>query len=169
MTAGGGTVTHATDVSDAHGRATAGRWILGPSVGVNTVVASADGARSVRFNAEGVTFPTGVAVPTGTFQLVTVDGNPLPFPGWIDQIPLVGGTISLTDSWNFKLVLQMDFNGSAIESQIGGIFVPRLPSSFLFYTRGRPWENGTIQGDTLTIPFSPTGELLLEFIKAKSE
>src|SRR5258708_30972709 len=73
VTAGGGSISNVTTVSGPQGRATAGAGTLGPSLGVNTVGGSVDGVGSVQFEAEGV------PVPAGTFQLVTIDGFPIPY------------------------------------------------------------------------------------------
>lgn len=164
VVAGGGAVTHSTDISDAQGRATAGQWILGVSAGANTLVANVEGAGPVQFHAEGV------AVPAGTFQLVTVNGEPLPFPDWLDGIPLVGGTFRLTASKAFELVLVETFFDSPFELQTEGSFVPRLPSSFSFYVGTRHWHDGTIRGDTLTVNWADGDDpLTLVFIKETSQ
>jgi len=165
VTAGGGSVAHATAISGPEGRATAGQWVLGRSAGVNSLVASVNGAGSVRFDAEGV------AVPTGTYKLATVNGDSLPFPEWLDQIPLVGATLTLSSSRTFTLVVQTTFANSLVEWQTVGSFVPRLPGSLSFYLGTALWKEGTLQENELILDWAPdvTGSLTLKFIKENSQ
>lgn len=51
VTAGGGTITGATQVTDANGIARVGRWTLGGSAGTNVLTATISGAAPVTFTA----------------------------------------------------------------------------------------------------------------------
>ena len=57
VTGGGGTVTGASQVTDASGKATVGEWVLGPNTGGNTLTASVAGSgitgNPVTFTATG--------------------------------------------------------------------------------------------------------------------
>jgi YVTN family beta-propeller protein len=57
VTAGGGSVTAATQQSSATGVATLGSWTLGKTAGANTVTASSAGLPSVTFSATGTAGP----------------------------------------------------------------------------------------------------------------
>jgi len=75
VTSGGGTVTAGTQTTDASGIATAGQWVLGPNLGINTLTASAAGAgfvgNPVTFVATG-TAPASVAAISAVTQSGTV-------------------------------------------------------------------------------------------------
>lgn len=148
VTAGGGSISNVTTVSGPQGRATAGAWTLGTSAGVNTVVGTVDGIGSVQFTAEGV------PVPTGTFQLATIDGFHIPFayayPFSSDTI--VAGTFTLTSAKVYTFVLQVDTSdGLMNQEETSGGFAPKLPKGLTFYLNGFPWIDGTLDGDTLTV------------------
>jgi adhesin/invasin len=68
VTAGGGTVTGGTVVTDASGVATATSWTFGVTAGLNTVTASAAGLPSVIFSSTTTGIPTQVAVFNGNNQ-----------------------------------------------------------------------------------------------------
>jgi len=147
VTAGGGSISNATTLSGPQGRATAGAWTLGPSVGVNTVVGSVDGVGSVQFKAEGV------PVPAGTFQLTTVDGLPLPFTDSGFDV-VVGGTFTLTAARAYTLVLRIKTSDGVVNSETSGTFAPKWPGGLSFYFNGFPRIDGTLAGDTLTAGIS---------------
>lgn len=68
VTAGGGSVTGGTVVTDASGVATVTSWTFGVTAGLNTVTASAAGLPSVIFSATTTGIPTQVAVFNGNNQ-----------------------------------------------------------------------------------------------------
>lgn len=57
---GGGAVEGATQITNAFGIATVGRWILGRNFGLNRVLASSPGLPSVAFQLRGIAPDTGV-------------------------------------------------------------------------------------------------------------
>lgn len=146
VTAGGGSVANATTISGPQGRATAGRWTLGPSLGLNTVVGSVDGVGSIQFKA------VTVAVPTGTFQLATIDGSSLPFIDiWGFYRVVVGGTFILASDRTYSYVLRVRGpDGSIVdEEKVSGSFAPR-ETGLSFLSGAWTWADGRIQGDSLT-------------------
>jgi hypothetical protein len=68
VTQGGGTVTGATQTTDANGFATVGTWTLGPAAGLNALTAAVSGLTPVQFLALG----TG---PGGVTQMTLSAGN----------------------------------------------------------------------------------------------
>jgi len=74
VTAGGGTVTAATQQSSATGEATLGSWTLGTTAGANTVTASATGVTSVSFSATGTAGPVA-AVTVDSLSLVVLEAK----------------------------------------------------------------------------------------------
>lgn len=146
VTAGDGSVSNATTLSGPQGRATAGAWTLGPSLGVNTVVGSIDGVGSVQFKAEAV------PVPSGTFQLTTVDGFPLPFTTVVGFDTVLGGTFTLTAARAFSFAEQIrDSDGAVIEGNVSGAFTAKSPKGLSFFSNGFEVLEGTLEGDTLTV------------------
>lgn len=148
VTAGGGSVENATTISGPQGRATAGNWTLGPSFGLNTLVGSVDGVGSVQFSA--MTVP----VPTGTYQLATIDAAPLPFTdiGNNSRV-VVGGTFILASDRTFSYVLRVRASDGAVVDQekLSGSFAPRKPTGLSFFAEGWPWADGAVQGDALVV------------------
>ncbi len=148
VTAGGGTVLNKTFVSGPQGRATAGGWVLGESLGGNTLVASVQGIESIEFKAEGI------AVPTGTFELKSVDGKPLPFIN-TQSFPAVetsGGAFVLSSTGTYSTFFDLrDGTDDVWRSESSGEFYPRGPSELVFYIKDVAWATGRIDGDTLTI------------------
>ena len=75
VTSGGGTVTGATQTTDASGIATVGQWVLGPNLGINTLTATAAGSgfvgNPVTFVATG-TAPSSVAAISAVTQSARV-------------------------------------------------------------------------------------------------
>src|SRR5260221_9055215 len=144
VTAGGGSVSNATTISGPQGRATAGAWTLGSTVGVNTVVGSVDGVGSVEFKAEGV------PVPAGTFQLATIDGFPLPYAYPFSLDSMVAGTFSLTSPKVYTFVLQVhSSDGMLNQGETSGEFTPNFPRGLTFNLIGFPCINVTLNADTL--------------------
>ena len=82
VTAGGGSITGATQQSSAAGVATVGSWTLGKTAGANTVTASATGLPSVSFTATGSAGPVAalsvsplsMVLGTGLTRQLTVNG-----------------------------------------------------------------------------------------------
>jgi hypothetical protein len=56
VASGGGSVTGGVVTTDSSGRATVGSWVLGPNMGPNTLLASANGVSSVAITAFGMLF-----------------------------------------------------------------------------------------------------------------
>ena len=160
VTAGGGSISYATTVSGPRGRATAGAWTLGPLVGVNTVVGSVDGVGSVQFKADGV------AVPSGTFQLATVDGFPLPFNSPADFNVVLGGTFTLTGARAYSFVERIrNSDGVVIQGETSGRFTAKWPGSLSFLSpNGFPWIDGTLDGDSLTVGFWDGNDSLHSYV-----
>src|SRR5688572_1231093 len=77
VSAGGGTVTGGTQVTDASGVATLTSWTFGATAGLNTVTASAAGLPSVIFSSTTTGVPTQVAVFNGNNQ-AAVQGTAVP-------------------------------------------------------------------------------------------
>jgi hypothetical protein len=150
VTGGGGSVANATTISGPQGRATAGNWTLGPVLGRNTLAGSVDGVGSIQFSA------TSVAIPTGTFQLATIDGASLPFTdiGNNSRV-VVGGTFILTSDRKYSSVIHVRTSDGAIVDQdkVSGDFGPRKPAGLSFFYEGWPWADGAVQGDTLVAYF----------------
>jgi adhesin/invasin len=68
VTAGGGTLSGATQVTNINGIATVTSWTFGSVAGINTVVASATGLPSVTFNATTTGVPSQVVAFAGNNQ-----------------------------------------------------------------------------------------------------
>ena len=80
VVAGDGSVTGGARITDANGYATAGEWTIGPRVGRNVLLASADGLPMVALTASAVTGSPGrVMHRSGDAQFATV-GKPVPIP-----------------------------------------------------------------------------------------
>ncbi len=101
VTSGGGTVTAGTQTTDANGVATAGQWVLGPNLGINTLTASADGSgfvgNPVTFVATG-TAPASVAAISAVTQSGTV-ATAVPSPPSVivkdaSQVGVAGVTVT---------------------------------------------------------------------------
>src|SRR4029450_2901873 len=77
VTGGGGTVTGASQVTDASGKATIGEWVLGPNTGANTLTASVAGSgitgNPVTFTATGT--GGGPAPDTAVVRFATYWGG----------------------------------------------------------------------------------------------
>jgi hypothetical protein len=73
---GGGTVEGATQVTNAFGIATVGRWILGRNFGVNRVVASSASLPPVTFQLRGIAPDTGIVA----FDIADPAGDTAPRP-----------------------------------------------------------------------------------------
>ncbi len=110
VTGGGGSLSGATVVSNAAGTATVGSWTLGPTVGPNTLSATAPAIPAVTFTASGTagaaaaialnagdnqTATVATAVGTAPSVLVTdAGGNPV--AGQVVTFAVTGGGGSLT-------------------------------------------------------------------------
>jgi adhesin/invasin len=77
VTAGGGSLVGAVDTTGINGIATVASWLLGPTPGVNTVVASAVGLPSVTFTATSVGPATQAQAFAGNNQ-AAVQGTAVP-------------------------------------------------------------------------------------------
>ncbi|MFN2603340.1 MAG: Ig-like domain-containing protein [Gemmatimonadaceae bacterium] len=162
VTEGGGSVSNATTISGPQGRASAGAWTLGPSIGENAVVGSVDGVGSIRFKAEGV------PVPTGTFQLTTIDGFPLPFRWPPNEDLIIGGTFTLTGAKAYSFVERVrTVDGAEIQGETVGKFAPKGADGFSFYLNGFPWIDGKLEGDKLTLGVWDDSDLIHVYEFAK--
>ncbi|MEW5915280.1 MAG: Ig-like domain-containing protein [Gemmatimonadota bacterium] len=109
VTAGGGTLVDPVRTTGANGVATVTTWTLGPTPGVNTVVASSPGLPSVTFTATSVGPPAqvvafagnnqaavqGTAVPTRpAVRVLDADGNGVPNVGVLFAVTAGGGSIT---------------------------------------------------------------------------
>jgi adhesin/invasin len=73
VAAGGGMVTGASATSNSNGIATAGTWVLGTSVGPNTLTATVAGLPQVTFTAQAIAgAPAAVLLSAGNNQSATV-------------------------------------------------------------------------------------------------
>lgn len=98
VTAGGGTVTGASQPSSSTGVATLGSWKLGTTAGANTVTASATGVPSVTFTATGTAGPV-TAVNVTSASLVVLEGQTQQVTATaVDQYGNVNSTAPLTFS-----------------------------------------------------------------------
>jgi adhesin/invasin len=79
VTAGGGSLAGAAQVTGANGIATVTSWTFGAVAGANTVVASATGLPNVTFNATTTGVPTLLAVFNGNNQ-AAIQGTALAVP-----------------------------------------------------------------------------------------
>lgn len=146
VTAGGGSISNTTTVSGPQGRATAGAWTLGRSIGLNTVVGGVDGVGSLQFNA------TGAPIPSGTFQLVTVDGLSLPFADPLSITAVVSGTFTLSADKTYRVELLVHYSDDTLVPEVtSGAFTARWPKGLSFYFNGSPWVDGSLEGDTLNV------------------
>lgn len=144
VTAGGGSISNAATVSGPQGRATAGAWRLGPSVGLNTVVGGVDGVGLVQFNA------TGAPIPSGTFKLATVDGQSLPFVA--NSTAVLGGTFTLSADKTYRVELLIHYSDDTVVPDVtSGAFTARWPKGLSFYFNGSPWVDGSLEGDALNV------------------
>ncbi|MGK2934006.1 MAG: Ig-like domain-containing protein [Gemmatimonadaceae bacterium] len=76
---GGGTVTGASQTTDASGSATVGGWVLGATAGENALTASVSGLPPLTFAATGKAGPPAAIVKVGDFQSAIV-GAAVPEP-----------------------------------------------------------------------------------------
>lgn len=167
VTAGGGSVQNTATTSGPQGRATAGSWKLGPSPGLNKVLATVDGIGSIEFRADAV------AVPSGTFELQTVDGKALPYTTTYDMTSLVGATFVLDASRRYTVSFRTTPAGGGVisESSNSGSFTPKAPRDLSFYVGNLPWVDGRIDGDILSVTFWDLSDFThdYEFIREKSQ
>ena len=166
VTSGGGTVENSTTISGPQGWgwATAGRWTLGSAPGTNTLVATVAGVGSVVFRAEGV------QVPTGRFELMKINGQPLPFGD--DEWSLTAETITLNSNATFTRSLDVTYSGKESSWEMSGTFSPHAPGGLSFYdVRSNPWADGKIEGDTLTlgIKSSDLNESIVSYVYVRAE
>jgi len=79
VTSGGGSVTGATQSTDANGVATVGSWIMGSSAGPNTLSVSVSGsALGANFNATAVTSVPGTVVANSSTNQAAMAGTQVP-------------------------------------------------------------------------------------------
>lgn len=161
VTGGGGSVANATTTSGPLGRATAGKWTLGPAVGRNTLVGSVDGVGSIQFTA------TTAPIPTGTFQLTTIDGVSLPFTDiGNDSRVVVGGTFILSSDRTYSLVIRVrTSDGEIVDGDnLSGEFGPKWPTGLSFFFNGFAFSSGAVQEDTLVVYLWDFNEFLHTYL-----
>lgn len=91
---GDGSVTGATQVTDEEGRATVGSWTLGSIPGANALQAAVEGMSApVTFTAQGEAVQVDV---TGSYDLVSVNGQPLPYLESSGTDVTTAGTLNLS-------------------------------------------------------------------------
>jgi uncharacterized protein YjdB len=80
VTAGGGTITGEAATTNADGIAWVGSWVLGPSLGTNTLTATASGLTGspVVFNATGAALPPTAMSINGGDNQTALAGQPVP-------------------------------------------------------------------------------------------
>ena len=140
VTTGGGSVTGSTTRSGPQGRAAVDSWKLGSTPGTNTLVAAIDGAGSVEFKVEAV------LAPTGRFELITINGQPLPFYDYV-----TGGTFTLNSDATFIRSEDYREDGEEWSWELFGRFKPHPAGGLSFYTGGTLLADGKVEGDTLTL------------------
>ena len=152
VTTGGGSVANSTTTSGPQGTATAGIatagiWTLGQDLGANTLVGTVAGVGSVEFRAEAI------PVPTGRFELTTMDGIPLPVAVADAFASLTAGTFTLNSDGTFTESREWrDDQERVSRYESSGRFSPRIPEGLRFYSVSRLlWADGRIEGDTLTL------------------
>lgn len=100
VTAGGGEVTEASQVTDPDGVATVGSWRLGGTAGPNKLKATSSGLTGspVTFSATATTFPTSVTVEVHTNFFLSVRNGSGANPGVFGSVAVdtvaVGGTVT---------------------------------------------------------------------------
>ncbi|HEU0300428.1 MAG TPA: leishmanolysin-related zinc metalloendopeptidase, partial [Longimicrobium sp.] len=95
-TTGGGSVTGATQTTDANGLAVVGSWVMGPAAGINTLVA---------------TFP-GTVVPAVLFTATAGNAGTISINGGNNQAAMVGTAVPTAPS-----VLVVDGSGNPMAGQ----------------------------------------------------
>jgi hypothetical protein len=144
VTTGGGSVANSTTMSGPQGRATAGRWTLGSTPSTNTLVATVDGVGSVVFRAETV------QVPTGRFELMSIDGQPLPLGD--EELRLTAATFIFDSNGTFTVSTEFQSGQEGVSRyEWSGRFSPHAPGGLSFYLGSTLWADGKIEGDTLTL------------------
>jgi hypothetical protein len=149
VTLGGGSVSATTVISDLAGRASAGRWILGPNPGTNAVTAKAEGFGSLKFTAEAI------AVPTGVFELAAINDHALPFRFDGDFEEILGGKLFINDDGTFAEMISWRYEGTSetVQRQTVGTIQPDSHAPIAFYISANGaqwvWARGSVNGDTL--------------------
>ena len=154
---GGGFVGINGPISGPSGTATPGQWILGSIPGANTLVATAPGAGAVTFRANVV------LLPDGRFELMALDGLPLPYRD--EASTVIGGNITfsairtLNSTFTSTHQIRSD-EGSDGEAETQGTLWPTRGTRVTLKANGASAE-GTLKGDSLTIAglFHPTVQI----------
>jgi hypothetical protein len=158
VASGGGSITGATQTTDANGIATVGNWTLGATAGSNTLTATAPGlvGSPVTFTATGtVGAATTIAINGGNNQTATV-GTPLPVdPSVIvrdaggNPVPGVSVTFAVTAGGGSIT------GGSATTNAAGIATVGSWTLGTQAGTNTMTATSGTLSGSPIT--FSATG------------
>ena len=117
---GGGTLTGATQVTDATGVATLGSWTLGPVAGTNTITATSAGLNSVTFTATGAPASTddNLVIQWNNSLLQVIKTTNVPPP--IGARALAMLHTGIFDAW-------AAYDAKAVGTQLGGTL--RRPAS----------------------------------------
>ncbi len=170
VTAGGGSLTGATQMTDQNGVATVGSWTLGAVAGTNTVTASVPGVTPVSFDATGTapivattrTWVGGDAAgPTSWF--VAANWTPSGIPNAIDTVviqaaasqPMLTADVAVTKLTVLGNGASLTMNGHTVRvagpfvtGPNGGVVVMQQPSDSL------------LVGGSVTFAGDPTPGLL---------
>jgi adhesin/invasin len=163
ITAGGGSRTPSSVITDANGEAQLTSWTLGPAVGTNTLTAAASGlAQTVTFTAEGVAVATSVQASTPTMQQGAAGAAVNNAPGVLvrDHLnnPMQGVTV------NFAVTAGGgSINPSAVVTGADGI--AQLTSWTLGNAPGSNTVTATVAGLT-PVTFNALGNLVATTIEA---
>jgi adhesin/invasin len=135
VTAGGGSVSPTSVITDAAGLATASRWTLGATVGVNTVTATVPGLPSVTFSATGAAGPAVVmAVESGDNQTAQAGRAVALAPTVVVRDaqgnPVVGITVTFAATLGGGTVIgARQVTDAAGTAQVGGWFLGTTPGA----------------------------------------
>jgi hypothetical protein len=160
VTSGQGSIAGSEIISGPYGLAIAGPWTLGPIVGSNTILVTADQA-SVEFHAQSI------PVPHGNFELVAVGDHAVPIK---DEIIFSGvvlsGTIALNENATFSQALRVrDEHDDVTTYRSSGGFFPGSPDGLRLRS-----NVATLDGNFLNVWISD-GEFSQEkftFVKVSS-
>ena len=141
VTGGGGTVTGASQVTDASGKATVGEWVLGPNTGTNTVTASVAGS--------------GITGNPVTFTATGTGGGPAPDTAVVRFATYWGGSEE-----DQVRDLATDAEGNIYA--VGGTASNDFPTTLGAFDRTHDdTPNGTVKHyDVFVSKFDSTGKLL---------
>jgi hypothetical protein len=85
---------------------------------------------------------------TGTWELITVHGKPLPIT--VGPHQPTSGELVLAPAGTWRISLHLHYSDSALEERTGTW--THSGSAVMFYENGTLWDTATLSGTTLTIP-----------------